>query len=251
MKSFFIPFFTAIRFLTLFPVSWKVEKDGDYFPASLYFFPVVGLMIGAFAFILARMVLVIFPVEVAATIVLGFLAFVSGGLHLDGLADSGDGLLSARPRERALEIMKDSRTGSMGVVVVVFLLLGKYSALVAMDREQFCMAVFFMPLAGRCFIIFAMSLQRYARKEGGLGQLFYSGMSRKAAVPAGSVLVGSLLPMAGPDRLTAFVLTVFPVFFGFIYLCNKKLGGATGDTLGALCEIVELMTAVSFVLFLT
>ncbi len=250
MRSFFIPFFTAIRFLTLFPVSWKVEKDGDYFPASLYFFSVVGGMIGILGFFLARILLIIFPVEVVAVAILGFLAFVSGCLHLDGLADSGDGLLCARPRERALEIMKDSRTGSMGVVVVVFLLLGKYSALVTMENQQFCSAVFFMPLAGRCFIVFAMSLQRYARKEGGLGQLFYSGMSRKAAIPAGIILTGSLMMLAGPDRLYAFVLIVFPSFFMFIYLCNKKLGGATGDTLGALCEIVELMTAVSFV-FLT
>ncbi len=250
MRSFFIPFFTAIRFLTLFPVSWKVEKDGDYFPASLYFFPAVGGIIGILGFFLARILLVLFPVEVAVVAILGFLAFVSGCLHLDGLADSGDGLLSARPRERALEIMKDSRTGSMGVVVVVFLLLGKYSALVAMDNQQFCKAVFFMPLAGRCFIVFAMSLQRYARKEGGLGQLFYSGMSRKAAVPAGCILAGCLLLIAGPVRFNAFMLTVFPTFFMFIYMCNKKLGGATGDTLGALCEIVELMTAVSFVLLL-
>jgi adenosylcobinamide-GDP ribazoletransferase len=246
LKSFLIPFFTAVRFLTLFPVSLGVEKDGDSFAASLYYFPLVGGLIGLAAFFLAEVLLLILPVQVAAVLAVGFLAFVSGCLHLDGLADSADGLLSARPRERALEIMKDSRTGSMGVVAVVFLLLGKYSALASMENHQFRMAVFFMPLAGRCFIIFAMSLQRYARSEGGLGQLFYSGMSRKACFPAVFFLIGCFLYFAGLQRFLLFAVVVIPSFLLFLRLCHKKLGGATGDTLGALCEIVETAVAVSF-----
>jgi adenosylcobinamide-GDP ribazoletransferase len=141
--------------------------------------------------------------------------------------------------------MRDSRTGAMGVVGVVFVLLGKYAALSSMDVEMLCLTVFFMPLVGRCAIVFVMATQQYARKEGGLATLFYSGKSKKAALSSVVILFLALAVLA-PDALLIMPVTLFSIIFLFVRLCNAKLGGATGDTLGATCEIAELLTAFTF-----
>jgi len=141
--------------------------------------------------------------------------------------------------------MKDSRTGAMGVVAVVFILLGKYAALSSMGAGMFPLAVFFMPLVGRCTLVFVVALQRYARREGGLGQLFYSQKCKKAAFLAGLTMV-FLFALLAPSVLPAISLTLFFTLFLFIGWCKGKLGGATGDTLGAACEIAETVTAFTF-----
>ncbi len=182
MNFFLVPLSTAIRFLTMLPLSWRVEEDSANFSTSLYYFPVVGLLIGSLGYFLAAILCLFLPTTVVSVCMLCFLAFISGCLHLDGLADSADGLFSSRPREKALEIMKDSRVGPMGVVAIVFIILGKYAALISMDAKMICLSVFFMPLVGRCALVFIMATQQYARKEGGLGTLFYSEKSKKAAV---------------------------------------------------------------------
>jgi adenosylcobinamide-GDP ribazoletransferase len=245
LKALLVPLFTAIRFLTLLPFSWRVGDDVKYFSASLYYFPAVGLLIGSFGYMLAKLLCVFFPIQIAAVAILFFLACISGCLHLDGAADSADGLLSSRPREQALEIMKDSRTGAMGVIALVFLLLGKYAALSSMNTEVFCLAVFFMPLAGRCAILFAMAIQKYARKEGGLGQLFYSEKIKKPAILALIFLLITLAVFA-PEILLILPVALFFTVVLFARWCNAKLGGATGDTLGASCEIAELATSLVF-----
>ena len=245
LKSFLFPLYTAIRFLTLLPLSWHAEDDGKYFSASLYYFPAVGLLIGVLGYILAKLLCLFLPIQVASVAVLFFLAFISGCLHLDGAADSADGLLSSRPREQALEIMKDSRAGVMGVIAVVFFLLGKYSALSSMNTEMFCLAVFFMPLAGRCAILFAMAIQNYARPEGGLGQLLYSEKIKKPAALSSVVFLYTLVFFA-PKVILILPLALLFTVVAFARWCNAKLGGATGDTLGACCEIGELVTSLVF-----
>ena len=118
-------FLAALRFLTIVPLAWRCEQDGRFFTASLAWFPVIGLLIGLAAAVLISFLIPFFPPPVLAMAAIVLMAGVSGCLHLDGLADSGDGLLSARPQERILEIMRDSHTGAMGVIAIVVVLLGK------------------------------------------------------------------------------------------------------------------------------
>jgi len=243
-KGFAI-FCTALRFLTIIPISWRIEDDAEHFSKSLYFFPLAGLLIGITASCGGWILLKFLPLEVVSVIAVSYLAFVSGCLHLDGLADSGDGLFCARPREDSLRIMKDSRVGPMGVIFILFILLGKYAALSALDQREFCLALFFMPLCGRIVILFTMGYLKYARPEGGLGQLFYSGPSRSAAF-FGMVLLTIFLFWLCPGRLIITPLFVLVSAFVFNRSCRKKFGGATGDTLGANCEIAETVTAISF-----
>jgi adenosylcobinamide-GDP ribazoletransferase len=240
-----VRFCTALRFLTIVPVSWRAEDDPRQFSRCLPYFPFIGALIGIVGVLFTYLGLAFFPQQVVAVLALIYLALVSGFLHLDGLSDSADGLLSSRPREDCLKIMKDSRTGAMGVVVVVCVMLVKYSALSSMQPHLLGPAIFFMPLAGRCAILFAMARLPYARPEGGLGRLFYSDGSKTAALAALLSLL-LLFTVLAPSQLLVALTAILAVNGIFGRWCRRRLGGATGDTLGAACELTEAATALAF-----
>jgi adenosylcobinamide-GDP ribazoletransferase len=234
----------AMRFLTLIPISWRTQDDSQLFADSLVFFPIVGIVIGGIGTLAGFMLGKFLPLSVVAILCIIYLAFISGCLHLDGLSDSADGLLSSRPRKESLAIMKDSRAGAMGIVVVVLLFVTKFAALSAMPRDTLLAALFLMPLAGRCAILLTMAYLPYAREQGGLGGLFYSGNSKKAATIACVVLFSSIIFLR-PGHLLSVLIGFLAVVYLFNRWCKAKLGGATGDTLGAVCELTEMIVAVS------
>jgi adenosylcobinamide-GDP ribazoletransferase len=133
----------------------------------------------------------------------------------------------------------------MGVIVVVCVMLAKYSALSSMDTQMFYLAIFFMPLAGRSAILFSMARLPYARPEGGLGLLFYSDSSKTAAMTAFLALL-ILLTVLAPSQLFFALIAIMAVNLIFGRWCRLRLGGATGDTLGAVCELTEAITALAF-----
>jgi adenosylcobinamide-GDP ribazoletransferase len=182
---------------------------------------------------------------VAAALIIMLSSF-SGCLHLDGLADTADGLLSARSRERILEIMRDSHTGAMGVIAIVCVLLVKFAALASLPASGLWPAVLLMPLAGRSAIIVHMALLPYAR-PGGLGTIFYRRRPRLAALWAAGVLAAAAWYVRGAHGLIVWAacLTVTLVLSAYVY---RKIGGATGDTFGAVCEIIEVVPAVTLAL---
>lgn len=235
---------TALRFLTLLPISWRAEEDGHHFGASLPYFILVGALIGITVAILALGGQYLLPQAVTAMLAVTMLAGVSGFLHLDGLSDSFDGLLSSRSREASLAIMKDSRAGAMGIVAVVVVLLTKFAALASVPAARLPQSLFLMALGGRCAILVMMAILPYARKEGGLGALFYCGKSKKAGFLAIVVLIVSILVVA-PGQLVAVFVVLSLLLLLFCRWCLKKLGGATGDTLGAVCELAETAVAVA------
>jgi adenosylcobinamide-GDP ribazoletransferase len=234
----------GLRFLTILPVTWKSEKDGRFFKASLIWFPFLGLLIGAITALCVSFFVGILPSSLAAVFGMVLLAAISGCLHLDGLADSCDGLLSSRPRARALEIMRDSHIGAMGVIALFFVLLGKYAALSTLSSAVMLQALLLMPMAGRTAIVISMAILPYARSGDGLGLLFYSADSRRIAVfGALFFLIISVL-----FSFSSALIMLFAILFTvglFSLWCYRKLGGATGDTLGAVCELTELAVAIS------
>ena len=139
--------------------------------------------------------------------------------------------------------MRDSRTGAMGVIVVALVLLLKFAALSSVPPAVFFKAVCLMPIAGRCAIVFSMALLPYARQEGGLGRLFYSGNCRLSAGWA-FVFLFVLTPFIGIR--TTVLLCGITIATGLVFSvwCRQKIGGATGDTLGAICELTEMAVAV-------
>jgi len=236
----------ALRFLTIIPIPGRRGHATADLAGSLWYFPLVGLLLGGVSggvFYLAGPHL---PRLVAAVLAMALLVAWSGGLHLDGVADCGDGFFSARSRERILEIMRDSRIGSMGVVGLVLVLALKGAALSTLPRDHFWRVLLLMPLAGRVAILLMLALLPYARPEGGLATVFYGGRKWPAALSGIVVLgVGAWLT-AGITGLTSAFDTLI-LLLPFCYYCYARIGGATGDTLGAACEIGETLLLVFYV----
>ncbi len=244
-----VSFIHAIAFLTVFPVPDRFyEKHPLPNIQTTLFFPFIGLLIGAIFSLCAFAIHAHVPPYPLSILAIFALAAVSGFLHLDGLADSADGFFSSRPKDRILEIMKDSRIGSMGAVILFFTLMMKVSALAVLypSRTDFCIALFLMPFAGRCFLVIGMYLQPYAREEG-LGKCMWND---KPLVSFIAIVLFSVVILFFFKIKMAFLILMIFLFFCYAYskYCKKKIGGATGDTLGAGCELSE--TLIVFILCL-
>ncbi len=248
MKKAIRPFLTALRFLTILPLPWLSHDDSECFPDSVKFFAIVGLLIGLAGSIITYLLSTFLPQAVLSCVLILYLSAISGFLHLDGVADTSDGFFSSRPKEKILEIMRDSRTGAMGVTALVFLILFKFCALISLPYEKLVLAVFFIPLAGRCAIVFTMNLLPYAREDGGLGLMFYKNRNREA-------LWVSLFVFLLAGGMVNFVITFFSLLTLLVVVilfgtwCNRTIGGITGDTLGAVCETAETAVAVALSIY--
>jgi len=230
----------ALQFLTICPFVSRVACDERDIGRSTPWFPLVGLLIGAAVVLLDRGMSTLFPPLLASAISVVALILASGGLHTDGLADTADGFFSSRPRERMLEIMRDSRSGAMGVLGIVCVVCLKIAAVVSVPPSLRAPTLLLMPFAGRCSMVIQLAILPYARSGGGLCSVFVSSLRR-------SDVVLTLLVFASVGWLTGNVFGLCTVGFSiagivmFSMWCRSKIGGFTGDTLGAGCELIELI----------
>ena len=161
------PFFIALQFLTRLKIVNQTEWSVEDFGKSVVAFPYVGLIIGLILALLYGILSPFIPLVPLMLIIVVAEFLITGGLHADGLMDTSDGLFSGRERERKLEIMKDSRIGSFGVVAFVFVTLLKWQLLTAIPTAEFIpMALIMMPLMSRWSLVLSIRSYPYARKEG-------------------------------------------------------------------------------------
>jgi adenosylcobinamide-GDP ribazoletransferase len=235
------PLLTALQFLTILPMPARFQPEERDLRRSLFFFPIVGLILGAILALLDIGFCRLFPVLPASVLMVIAMLAVSGGFHMDGLSDTADGFFSSRPKERVLEIMKDSRVGPMGVIAIVFVIALKISMLASVPGYLHWHVVALMPIMGRCALVLGMKLSPYARPQGGLATAF--GRPRFSSFFCSLfVMIISGWLLLGFAGLSAVVLVVFITMI-FSVWCRRKIGGFTGDTLGAACEIAEIMPA--------
>ncbi|MBN8591501.1 MAG: adenosylcobinamide-GDP ribazoletransferase [Anaerolineae bacterium] len=232
----------ALAFLTIVPVGYPEGRKPGY---AYGWFPLVGLLIGL-VLVLVGVAVVPVSAEVRALLILLAWVVLTGGLHLDGLADSCDGLLATTTPEKRLDIMKDPRAGSWAVVGVVLLLLGKWVLL----RESAPVALLIAPVAGRWMLTAAAWGYPYARSTG-LGAWFKDGLGRPqmalATLLAGGVLVAAV--WLDPRVLLALPLTLALLIGLGRWMAGRLGGGLTGDCYGALCEVTEFVCLLGMVLW--
>ena len=233
IRPFFQNFRAALQFLTILPMG----GGGDFNPRGLLpFFPVAGVLMGSLLFLLDRAVLQLWPRPMAAMLDVAFLAFLTGALHLDGLADAADGLYGHRPREKALAIMKDSRIGVMGLVAVVAGLAIKWGGIADLDCQRGLLLVI-IPAFARGSMLLGMRFLPYGRPDGGTGRAFFD-----APLTLRS-FAGFLLPLALSLFLgwrgLLLVIAFATVVTAILAYYRAKLGCITGDMLGAMTEMTE------------
>ncbi|RLB43713.1 MAG: adenosylcobinamide-GDP ribazoletransferase [Deltaproteobacteria bacterium] len=233
-------FFSAMSFLTILPVPARLCQDQAELGRGTIFFPAIGLIIGLATAGTVYIIHIVLPGQLAALIAVGMLVAFSGALHLDGLADTCDGFLSSRPREQVLDIMRDSRVGTMAVAGIVWLILLKWVTLSHVPSPQRWVALILMPLTGRTALLIMMTLLPYARAEGGLVSAFAGHEWLKRFGIAIGVALMLLLSCVGFGRY-GVIITVVSLggILLFCYWSYDKIGGYTGDTLGAVCEVSE------------
>ena len=183
----------------------------------------------------------LFPVGVTSVFAVILLIAVSGGLHTDGLADTADGFFSSRPRERILEIMRDSRTGPMGVAAIVCVVALKIALIASVSGPWRWWVLLMTPLAGRCALLIQMALLPYVRPEGPGRHL--SPESFPEPRPLGANILIAAGGLAG--GVSGLIAGVGSFLFALLFTAcvRRRIGGLTGDTLGAACELTELVPA--------
>ncbi|SEM92821.1 adenosylcobinamide-GDP ribazoletransferase [Paenibacillus sp. OK076] len=274
----------AFQFLSRFPVKMQLDFVPPLLRESVVYYPLVGAVIGLCVWLGGALTGALLPSFPAAVLTLTLWVWLTGGLHLDGWMDTADGLLSYRSRERMLEIMKDSRVGAMGVIACVLLLMMKASLIadfIARGNWDYGALLILPMIWSRWFMVYAMAALPNARKDDGLAVLFKGLGERKEVQRARSSAVG-LTFLAGvitwaavwifqPDTAMFQVLEMenglgtlpwwlYPVaaiivvpLAGYVIgkfvagRISERLGGLTGDTYGAMNELLEaaLLTVLS------
>ena len=282
------PFFIALQFLTRLKIVNQTEWSVEDFGKSVVAFPYVGLIIGLILALLYGILSPFIPLVPLMLILVIAEFLITGGLHADGLMDTSDGLFSGRERDRKLEIMKDSRIGSFGVVAFVFVTLLKWQLLTAIPTAEFIpMALIMMPLMSRGSLVLSIRSYPYAREQG-MGAAF-ANLAPKHVItyntlstffmPIVILLIGVILYtllygvysifsiadvgyVVGLGVLVYATLGIFQiniVSMIITYIINrilnhyivKQLGGTTGDTYGFVVEVTEVLLLLIYIIILS
>lgn len=238
----FRAFLIAVQFLTRVPVPPLGVLKDEEIGLSVAYYPLVGLLLGL---VLALLSFLIGSGEgarplFAAALVLVVWELSTGGLHLDGLADTADAWACGGNRERMLAVMKDPNCGPAGVSAIVLALLLKFAALAVLIGAGAWAAIVFAPMLGRAAVPVLFATTPYVR-AGGLGATMTLHLVPVAAwIAAGAAAIAALMFGLMPAVIAAAVMLSL-----IRYASMKKLGGVTGDVIGAAIVLTELAALVS------
>lgn len=238
-------FLQALSFLTILPAGkiLPLPSEGRELARSMAFFPLVGLVIGLFLASGYYLLSLLFPKSLALWLTIGLQAFLTRGLHLDGFADTMDGLASGGPKEKILEVMRDSRIGAFGVISLILLIGAKYLVLGQISNISLPYSLILMTVMGRNSMVLVCCQSTYARSNGGLGKPFTENLGTREMGLSLVSSFGLALLLKGLKGILVFLGTcLFSLAYRSFF--KKKLGGVTGDTLGAAGEISELLSII-------
>lgn len=226
----------AVSFFTRIKLNLKNVSEDEFYN-SMTLMPVVGLIIGLWLWLAAWAVSFIHVPTIGAILLILAYLWITGGLHMDGVADTTDGLMSARDRKRVMEIMKDSRLGSMGAIALILLFLAYF---VGYETILSCLPVLVVlaPVIGRYCGIQNCCFSSYAEGGGGLGKRIVE-MTKFYHVAIYFLLIvvcGWLF--LGYAALIGFAASVLTAIY-INYKVQKGIGGMTGDTIGLTIEVTQ------------
>ncbi len=229
----------ALTFLTKAPWPRAIQAEAGDLARSLFWFPWVGAFLGLVYLGVWEGLSRVLPQPAAAALLVCFTVIITGGLHLDGLADTVDGLGGGGTPEERRRILKDSRVGAFGVMSLILVLLLKFAFFLAAGERGWRAEFAVFPLLSRWAMVWLAYLSDYARPEGGLGQAMTAGVS--ARTTAGAAVCALLLAglFLGLKGLILWMGAGAAIYLLSLYF-RRALGGVTGDVLGAANEILEV-----------
>ena len=240
-------FLVALQFLTILPIRIKSEIKEKDFGASLLYFPAVGFLIGLLLS-LGALSFSFLPALVKSAMILILSIYITGGIHLDGFADTCDGFYGNKSLEKILEIMRDSRVGAMGVIGIISILLLKFSLIASLPEGSLWKILILMTVFSRWSLGFACHAARYVRREG-KAKYFIEYSKRSDVIIGGIYTLALAVLLMSTKGFILFFVSLIPVSL-FLYYIKRRIGGMTGDTLGATVELTEVAVLVALVLSL-
>ncbi|QQE79687.1 adenosylcobinamide-GDP ribazoletransferase [Alicyclobacillus sp. SO9] len=228
----------AVQFLTIIPVPHFRNVSEKDIRETAPFFPLVGALLGLILWGIQDTLRLSFPNIISTTLSLMVYTFLTGALHLDGLMDTFDALGSRKSTDKALEIMKDSRVGAMGAISAIVVYLGKAAVLYSLPGNAWGVVIV-VPVLSRFGMVVAMAIAPSARGKDGLAGMFAQKISYQSL--AYSIAITGLLSIGLNSVFLGLGLMLGLIVLSIlitVYL-SHRFGGMTGDTYGALNEILE------------
>ena len=237
MKGLMILF----QFMTRLPIPGKPKYDADKMGKSFRFFPIIGLVIGIILYVAYSGLSMYIDNKYALALLVVLLEVVlTGGLQIDGLADTFDGIFSYRSKHRMLEIMRDSRLGTNGALALIIYFLLKVFLLVEIGFG----ALLIIPIIGRLNAVVNAAVVPYARPTG-MGKEIVKNTDKAGALTALIITLGATYGMTvvigNVVAWSIVILVTVALGIYFAKLMERKIGGITGDTLGAVVELSEIV----------
>jgi len=239
MNAMLKNFITAVQFLTIFTLNKKHEVRESDLAKSMVYFPLVGFALGFILVNADKGLLWMFPHTIVNAVLLVILVLLTRALHVDGLADTLDGLMGGYDSQSRLHIMKDSRIGTAGVIGIVLLLLVKYLALNNLFSSSKVEALLTAPMLARWSQTLMVYKANYGREEG-MGSAFVGHLRGNSMIAAFAAAFGLSIWVNGWIALYLVVGVLVFTLLGKWYLV-KRLGGVTGDAIGAISELNEVL----------
>lgn len=240
-------FLRALSFLTILPVGKPPISEEKELAHSMAFFSLVGLVIGLLLALGYHLFSYLLPKPIVLWFTIGLLAVLTRGLHLDGFADTLDGLGTGGAKEKILEVMRDSRIGALGVVGLILLIGAKYLALNQIIDSAIHYSLILMAVMGRNSMVLVCYRSPYARLGEGLGKPFTENLGAWEVTFSMLSAFGIAWLMTGIKGILIFLgISLFCLVYRFCFI--KKLGGVTGDILGAANELTELLCLILLVI---
>lgn len=232
-------YLVAQQFLTRLPTpDWVDYEPGDLARSARYF-PLVGLVVGGLAALIWLIFAPILPSAIAAGLAIAALILITGALHEDGFADCCDGLGGGASREKALEIMRDSRIGAYGAIGLVMVIGFRWAGLATLDMMEGALALVLAPVLARSAMVLLLTFGSYARPEGAAADV-KGGVTKPEFGIALAISTLVAIATAGPIGLVALATVLIAAALWLAWLTHR-LGGYTGDGLGAVEQIAQII----------
>jgi len=251
LLSQYMEFVAAVRFLTVLPVpggtrAFDKDEDTPRLVIGCEYFPLVGLLLGLLLWLLVLVLAPLVPQLVLAALLVVALVILTGGLHLDGLMDSCDGLFGGSTRERKLEIMRDSRVGSFGVLGATCLLLLKFALFASVSAHALPLALLIALPSARWAMVLVLRVFPGARTTG-LGAAFHQAITTERLLATGIIALAIVLTTGQFIGLIVWMAVTFTALILGFWI-TRSIGGLTGDSYGAIEEVAEVVALLVLVL---
>jgi len=241
MRKYFYDFLLMLQILTRVPIKRSLPCEKKNFKNGANYFCFIGLLIGLSQFGLFVLLSKIIAINFAVIAIIIFEILISGAMHLDGFGDTCDGFFAFKGKDKIIEIMKDSRIGTFACIGIVLNLLIKYQGYSLLAVNLKSISIILIPMVSR-FSMILLSYIGKAAKEEGSGNLFINTVTIKEVIVniAFVLVIGFLFNSIFQTAILLIAAIVITILFNL--LCNSKINGITGDTLGANNELVLLIS---------